>query len=117
MAEISQLEKNVQVQNQRRLESENQRREAEANPKKASLQEKIKEFEAEIAAMEQPLLTAAQVQRFIDTATATLNAVKGEVSAFHTEVAEFKLVLKQLAATDQLEQQLIAKLTAYLERY
>jgi translation initiation factor 2B subunit (eIF-2B alpha/beta/delta family) len=117
MVEISQLEKASQEQNMRRLESEEKRKLAEANPKKASLQEKIKEFEAEIASMEQPLLTAAQVQRFIDTATATLQAVKSEVSAFHTEVAEFKQVLKQLSTTDQSEQQLIANLTAYLERY
>lgn len=117
MAEISTLEKNVQAQNQRRLESENQRRAAEANPKKASLQEKIKELNDEIAAMEQPLLTAQQVQRFIDTATSTLQTIEREISAFHNEVAEFKLVLKQLATTDQSEQQVIAKLSAYLERY
>lgn len=114
---LSQLEKESQDQNRRRVESEEKRKTVEANPKKASLQERIKELDAEIAALEQPMLTAQQVQRFIDNATETLSAIKAEVAGFQSVITEYKLALKQLATTDQAEQQLITKLSAYLEKY
>jgi dsDNA-specific endonuclease/ATPase MutS2 len=48
MTEITDLEKAAKTQNNIRIEVEKQRLAKNASPQKASLQEKIREFEAEI---------------------------------------------------------------------